>query len=54
MRIRSTENSQKIIRISCRFNAAELLGTRRVPVGREVFVLRVIHGARDLENLFAG
>jgi plasmid stabilization system protein ParE len=22
--------------------------------GREVFVLRVIHGARDLENLFAG
>jgi len=52
---------------SCRFSAAELLGTRRVPVsgfpkhlifykveGREVFVLRVIHGARDLENLFAG
>jgi len=47
---------------------AELPGTRRVPVsgfpqsisffykveGREVFVLRVIHGARDLENLFAG
>jgi plasmid stabilization system protein ParE len=43
------------------------LGTRRVPVsgipkhlisykveGREVFLLRVIHGARDLENLFAG
>ena len=42
--------------------------SRRVPVsgfpqsisffykveGREVFVLRVIHGARDLENLFAG
>ena len=22
--------------------------------GREVFVLRVIYGARDLENLFAG
>ena len=52
---------------SCRFSAAELLGTRRVPVsgfpkhlifykveGREVFVLRVIHGACDVENLFAG
>jgi len=51
---------------SCRFSAAELLGTRRVPVSgfprnlifykvedREVFVLGVIHGARDLENLFA-
>ena len=52
---------------SCRFSAAELLGTRRVPVsgfpkhlifykveGREVFVLCVIHSARDLENLFVG
>jgi len=51
----------------CRFRAAELLATRRVPVSgfskhlvfykverREVFVLRVIHGALDLESLFAG
>ena len=62
-RIRRTPNAGS----SCRFSAAELLGTRRVPVSgfprnlifykvedREVFVLGVIHGARDLENLFVG
>ena len=62
-RIRRTPNAGS----SCRFSAAELLGTRRVPVsgspsiaffnkveGSEVFVLRVIRGACDLENLFAG
>lgn len=49
----------------CRFNASELAGIRRMPVAgfdrhlvfyrydREVvFVLRVVHGARDLEGLF--
>ena len=51
----------------CRFHANELGGTRRVPIGGfpkhlifyqyergVVFVLRVIHGARDLESLFTG
>lgn len=49
----------------CRFAAEELRDVRRVPVagfprhlvfyqfrGKEIFVLRVIHGARDLESLF--
>jgi len=51
----------------CHFRASELQGTRRVSIagfpkhlvfyrleGRVVFVLRVIHGARDLESLFEG
>jgi toxin ParE1/3/4 len=50
----------------CRFSAEELKGTRRVPVTGfakhlifyqvlkdELFILRVIHGARDLESLFS-
>jgi toxin ParE1/3/4 len=50
----------------CRFKAEQLQGTRRVPVGgfpkhlifyqvepRGIFVLRVVHGARDLESLFS-
>jgi toxin ParE1/3/4 len=50
----------------CKFKAAELKATRRIPVRgfpkflvfyqlkkNEVFVLRVIHGARDLESLFS-
>jgi toxin ParE1/3/4 len=50
----------------CSFEAEELQGTRRVPVagfskhlvfyqshGNEVLVLRVLHGARDLESLFS-
>jgi toxin ParE1/3/4 len=49
----------------CSFTAEELRDVRRVPVagfprhlvfyrfrGNEIFVLRVIHGARDLESLF--
>ena len=49
----------------CRFTAAELRGTRRMPVTgfakylifyrsseSEILVLRVVHGARDLESLF--
>lgn len=49
----------------CIFEASELTGVRRVPVPRfprhllfyrfrrdELIVLRVIHGARDLESLF--
>jgi toxin ParE1/3/4 len=49
----------------CRFKAAELAGIRRVAVsgfpkhlifyqfqGDEVVVLRIVHGARDLEGLF--
>ena len=49
----------------CKFAALELRDVRRVPVagfprhlvfyqfrGNEIFVLRVIHGARDLESLF--
>jgi toxin ParE1/3/4 len=49
----------------CKFSAEELRDVRRVPVagfprhlvfyqfrGNEIFVLRVIHGARDLESLF--
>jgi toxin ParE1/3/4 len=51
----------------CKFQSDELAGTRRAPVSRfskhlifyqvyerEVFVLRVVHGARDLESLFSG
>lgn len=51
----------------CSFPAKELLGTRRVPVSgfskhlifyqvreEEILVLRVVHGARDLESLFSG
>ena len=49
----------------CKFGAEELRDVRRVPVAgfprhlvfyqfrsNEIFVLRVIHGARDLESLF--
>lgn len=49
----------------CRFKSDSLKGTRRVPVGGfskhlifyridkgTVLILRVIHGARDLESLF--
>jgi len=49
----------------CKFAAEELRDVRRVPVagfprhlvfyqfrGNEILVLRVIHGARDLESLF--
>jgi toxin ParE1/3/4 len=51
----------------CAFNANELRGTRRVLVlgfskhlifyqvrEGEILVLRVVHGARDLESLFSG
>jgi toxin ParE1/3/4 len=51
----------------CNFKAAELWGARRVPVSGfpkhlvfyqtiedEIVVLRVVHGARDLESLFSG
>ena len=50
----------------CRFRADELHGTRRVPVPEfpkhlifyrlqenEILILRVVHGARDLESLFS-
>jgi toxin ParE1/3/4 len=50
----------------CSFSAKELEGTRRVPVSGfpkhlifyqshegEILVLRVVHGARDLESLFS-
>ncbi|HEU5452903.1 MAG TPA: type II toxin-antitoxin system RelE/ParE family toxin [Terriglobales bacterium] len=50
----------------CKFKAEELRGTRRVPVSRfprhlvfyqaqedEILILRVVHGARDLESLFS-
>jgi toxin ParE1/3/4 len=49
----------------CSFKAAELAGVRRVPVPRfpkhlvfyrlreqEMVILRIVHGARDLESLF--
>jgi toxin ParE1/3/4 len=49
----------------CAFNAYELQGIRRMPIGGfprhlifyragkvEVRILRVVHGARDLESLF--
>jgi toxin ParE1/3/4 len=49
----------------CNFKAPELIGVRRVPVPRfpkhlvfyrlqkqEMVVLRIVHGARDLESLF--
>lgn len=49
----------------CRFSADELQGIRRMPIARfpkhlvfyraesgEILILRVIHGARDLESLF--
>jgi toxin ParE1/3/4 len=51
----------------CKFQSEELADTRRTPVSgfskhlifyqvheQEVFVLRVVHGARDLESLFSG
>ena len=51
----------------CNFKAAELRSTRRVAVlgfprhlvfyqsqGDDLVVLRVVHGARDLESLFSG
>jgi len=50
----------------CRFQAEELRGTRRVLVAgfpkhlifyrcfeEEILILRVVHGARDLESLFS-
>lgn len=50
----------------CRFTADELRGTRRMPVAGftkflifyqtrepETLILRVVHGARDLESLFS-
>ena len=50
----------------CRFTAEELRGTRRMPVAgfgkhlifyqareSEIVILRVVHGARDLESLFS-
>jgi toxin ParE1/3/4 len=50
----------------CSFTADELRGTRRMPVAdfakhlvfyqsreRKILVLRVVHGARDLESLFS-
>jgi toxin ParE1/3/4 len=50
----------------CSFTADELHGTRRMPVAgfakhlifyqsseRKILVLRVVHGARDLESLFS-
>jgi toxin ParE1/3/4 len=50
----------------CSFTADELRGTRRLPVAdfakhlafyqsreRKILVLRVVHGARDLESLFS-
>lgn len=50
----------------CRFKAEQLEGTRRVPVAgfpkhlvfyqiepKGIFVLRVVHGARNLETLFS-
>jgi len=49
----------------CAFKASELTGVRRVPVPRfpkhlvfyrvrnqELIILRIVHGARDLESLF--
>jgi toxin ParE1/3/4 len=49
----------------CTFNSVELEGVRRVPVPRfpkhlvfyrfrnqELIILRIVHGARDLESLF--
>jgi toxin ParE1/3/4 len=49
----------------CTFKAPELIGVRRVPVPRfpkhlvfyrlqkqEMVILRIVHGARDLESLF--
>jgi toxin ParE1/3/4 len=49
----------------CSFKAIELAGTRRMPVPRfpkhlvfyrlqneEMVILRIVHGARDLESLF--
>jgi toxin ParE1/3/4 len=49
----------------CTFKAADLKGVRRVPVPRfpkhlvfyrfrndELIILRIVHGARDLESLF--
>lgn len=49
----------------CTFKAAELTGVRRAPVPRfpkhlvfyrfrnnELIILRIVHGARDLESLF--
>lgn len=51
---------------SCTFKSLELQGVRRVLIPKfpkhllfyrftegEVFVLRVVHGARDLENMFS-
>lgn len=50
----------------CAFRAPELMGLRRVGIpkfpkhlvfyrsqGEEIFILRVVHGARDLERLFS-
>jgi toxin ParE1/3/4 len=50
----------------CKFSSAELRGTRRAPISGfprhlvfylpysdEIVVLRIVHGARDLETLFS-
>ncbi len=50
----------------CEFSAEELRGTRRLPVAgfprhlifyqareHEILILRIVHGARDLESLFS-
>jgi toxin ParE1/3/4 len=50
----------------CEFSAEELRGTRRLSVAgfprhlifyqareHEIFILRIVHGARDLESLFS-
>jgi toxin ParE1/3/4 len=50
----------------CNFGAEELRGTRRISIARfpkhlifcqvrqgEIIVLRIVHGARDLESLFS-
>jgi toxin ParE1/3/4 len=61
--IRIVKNPQSGAR--CSFDADELQGIRRMPIARflkhlifyrveggEILILRVIHGARDLESLF--
>lgn len=63
LRISGKPNAGKL----CDFSAEELKGVRRSPVPgfpkhlifyrvreEEILVLRVVHGARNLENLFSG
>lgn len=53
--------------VRCAFKSPELTDVRRVPIARfprylvfyqvhdgEVLILRIVHGARDLESLFSG